>query len=351
MEREFSKKKMDAESEKRKIEFEKYLKSPKHKERLKRWKNNPSSKIVTIGESMIPYLKALKDWKPIVYDEVEKVKEIMRTTLKAAEKEGWIIPYDEDELQGFYMYKYYTSETGEVKIDRGILKEFSDFRKSEMQGKDFRVEFKETYNKEVTPERIKTLKDNVAKYKTSKEKLHFLHNEFANYMQGVSAEILDVSGRTSYPNFPPGTHLFFDSIIKSEIDLIKQLDNLTDVNTTGEDGSNKPTVKSYAILHAIWRRHDNTKAITDTNKVIWANKYSISQNTLKQQFDKYYERNERIPTSDDKRAVLPFIKSFSIAVELIKTLCPKAYAEAKDELSALTKHYQNKAAQKKSNPL
>lgn len=102
-----------------------------------------------------------------------------------------------------------------------------------------------------------------------------------------------------------------------------------------KNDSNKPTVASYALLHVFWSKYDNTKAITDTNKLKWSNQYGISPNTLKMNFGKYFERSDRKPFSNDRRSSIPFLENFKIALGLIETLCPQAFKEAEKEFKVL----------------
>jgi hypothetical protein len=78
-------------------------------------------------------------------------------------------------------------------------------------------DFKETYNNEVTPERIKNLKDELENYITIEAKLHFLESEKLKYLDQISNEVLEVSGRVDFPNLK-NKPLFFDRIIQNHID-------------------------------------------------------------------------------------------------------------------------------------
>lgn len=87
--------------------------------------------------------------------------------------------------------------------------------------KPVRNRFTEAYEKEVTPARIRKFHQDLAKLKTCPEKLTFARNEKVKYLQYISAETLDVSGSTAFPNFQKGEPLFFDRIIQLEIDKLE----------------------------------------------------------------------------------------------------------------------------------
>lgn len=98
-------------------------------------------------------------------------------------------------------------------------------------------------------------------------------------------------------------------------------------------------VKSYSLLHVYWSKYDNTKRITDTNKLKLSETYNFSQNTLKRYFDLYSSLDERKPTSNNIRAVGPFIKALEGAISMLKTCCPKGFQDAERELKSIKNHY------------
>lgn len=99
---------------------------------------------------------------------------------------------------------------------------FSIVAKSVLNNHDNSINIKyiETYKKEVTPERIEKLKSELAEIASNEDKISFLKNKEIEYLQNASPELLDVSGRTSYPNFKTGEPLFFDRFIKLEIEKL-----------------------------------------------------------------------------------------------------------------------------------
>lgn len=101
-------------------------------------------------------------------------------------------------------------------------------------------DFKETYNNEVTPERIKNLKDELENYITIEEKLHFLESQKLKYLDQITPEILEVSGRVDFPNLK-NKPLFFDRIIQNHIDYLE--------NKSEKNNSTKttPTLESIFI--------------------------------------------------------------------------------------------------------
>jgi len=121
----------------------------------------------------------------------------------------------------------YCPEMFEAVEKQKMLKEmlpFSIVAKSVLINHDnsTNIKFIETYNKEVTPERIEKLKSELAEIASIEDKILFLKNKKIEYLQYASPELLDVSGSTSYPNFIKGEPLFFDRIIQLEIDKLEQ---------------------------------------------------------------------------------------------------------------------------------
>ena len=83
--------------------------------------------------------------------------------------------------------------------------------------RNYKGEFIETYNKEVTPERKEKLHADLAKIESNKDKIAFLKKEKLNYLQNISPTVLESSGTVSLPNFKTGEPLFFDRYIQLEI--------------------------------------------------------------------------------------------------------------------------------------
>lgn len=101
----------------------------------------------------------------------------------------------------------------------------------------------------------------------------------------------------------------------------------------------RPPVKSYALMHVYWSKYDKTKRITDTNKMRFSEEYGYSPNTLKREFDKYLEPNERKPVSENMRAVEPYIKALCYTIELLKPLCAAGFEDAEKELESIKFRY------------
>lgn len=107
-----------------------------------------------------------------------------------------------------------------MEIPEAFHQAFADYDvKREKQGN---IEFVQAYKREVTDERKKELKEALKRLPNDSERLDYLEHQLHEYLQNVPADLLDVSGRTSYPNFPAGTPLFFDRIIQLEIDETKK---------------------------------------------------------------------------------------------------------------------------------
>jgi hypothetical protein len=83
--------------------------------------------------------------------------------------------------------------------------------------KNFGTEFIETYNKEVTPERINDFKMKLAGIETLAEKLAFCKIELMEYLQNIPAETMAASG-----NVAVSKPIFFDRIIQTQIDFIEK---------------------------------------------------------------------------------------------------------------------------------
>jgi hypothetical protein len=95
-------------------------------------------------------------------------------------------------------------------------------------------DFKETYNNEVTPERIKKLEAELQNINTIEAKLDFLKSEKLKYLNQITPEILEVSGRVDLPNLK-NKPLFFDRIIQNYID---------DLETRNEKNNSTKTTPS-----------------------------------------------------------------------------------------------------------
>ena len=86
---------------------------------------------------------------------------------------------------------------------------------------EYKYNFKKLYDSEVTPERIKTLKNQIKKIEGAENKIKFLENEKFNYLQNISSSIFEASGSMILPNFKVGEPLLWDRNIQLEIDNIK----------------------------------------------------------------------------------------------------------------------------------
>jgi hypothetical protein len=84
-----------------------------------------------------------------------------------------------------------------------------------------RIAFIQTYEKEVTPERISELEKALEKIQGADNKIKYLEAKKREYLREAPPALLDISGMTAYPNFPPGSPLFWDRILQLRIDEIK----------------------------------------------------------------------------------------------------------------------------------
>jgi hypothetical protein len=111
-----------------------------------------------------------------------------------------------------------------AKMRNDFFKEVLQYCKIKIDNidKPKQTEFQFTYEQEVTEERKNALQKRLAKLKTAEEKILFLRDEKAKYLQNISARTLEVSGSV-HANFAPNAELFFDRYIQIEIDKLESL--------------------------------------------------------------------------------------------------------------------------------
>jgi hypothetical protein len=116
-----------------------------------------------------------------------------------------------------------------IKFDQWCENKINDQREILNTNGIVDIDFKNVYDSEVTPERKKTLKNEIEKIEGAENKIKFLENEKFNYLQNISSSTFMASGSISFPNFKVGEPLFWDRIIQLEIDNIKakELDKQT----------------------------------------------------------------------------------------------------------------------------
>lgn len=113
-------------------------------------------------------------------------------------------------------------------------------KKYEFPNKDLKIEFIDTYNKEVTEKRKKEYESKIAKIPTTEGKLNFAEAELVKYNKNLSAESAELSGRSiAQGHQPEGAHLFFDKYIKADIEYLKQQLN-KEKNTKPKKSVEKP---------------------------------------------------------------------------------------------------------------
>lgn len=139
--------------------------------------------------------------------------------------------------------------------------------------------FKKVYDSEVTPERKKTLKNEIEKIEGAENKIKFLENEKFNYLQNISSSTFEASGSISFPNFKVGEPLFWDRIIQLEIDNIKakELDKQT---LNHNDKPQSGTASKGQILET------DRYEIIDLGKVLKSYK-EFNNNLFEVNFDDY----------------------------------------------------------------
>jgi hypothetical protein len=91
-------------------------------------------------------------------------------------------------------------------------------KKNEFPNKDLKIEFIETHNKEVTPERKRKYENEKAKIPTTEGKLNFAEAELAEYVKNAPPEVLHVSGQMNIP----GAHHFWAHYLSTDIEYLKQ---------------------------------------------------------------------------------------------------------------------------------
>ena len=110
-------------------------------------------------------------------------------------------------------------------------------KKNEFPNKDLKIEYVETYEKEVTEKRKKEFESKLAKIPTIEEKLKFAETELDKYLKNVPAEVIFVSGQTKIQGA-----LFFDRHIKIEIENIKKkLENEKEIPKKKANAEKLPT--------------------------------------------------------------------------------------------------------------
>jgi hypothetical protein len=93
-----------------------------------------------------------------------------------------------------------------------------------------RIEYKATYKKEVTPERIADYKSQINKFLTIEEKIRFAENELNEYLKNLSPELLDVSAVTILHKAQPKGSILWDRYLELDIEnLKKELNNQKNV--------------------------------------------------------------------------------------------------------------------------
>jgi hypothetical protein len=86
---------------------------------------------------------------------------------------------------------------------------------------ELRRAFIEVYSKEVTQQKIDELDEKLLDRKSIESKIQFLEDELIYYKINMSHELVWLSAVCNYPNFPLGTPLFWDRILRLKIDYLK----------------------------------------------------------------------------------------------------------------------------------
>jgi hypothetical protein len=198
-----------------------------------------------------------------------------------------------------------------AKMRNDFFKEVLQYCKIKIDNidKPKQTEFQFTYEQEVTEERKNALQKRLAKLKTAEEKISFLRDEKAKYLQNISARTLEVSGSV-HANFAPNAELFFDRYIQIEIDKLESLKknyNNEVFNQTKNGKLQAPVIKLFcAIVHqsgVIIKGYDESpeKYITRVCK-----EFKIKANPAKAR--QYYDTDAQLKATDKNlKAVIELI--------------------------------------------
>ena len=78
--------------------------------------------------------------------------------------------------------------------------------------KNTKFSFTETYDNEVTPERIEKLNEEVNKFENPEQKIESLKKIKIEYLQSIPSSIFESSGCANLPNFEKGKPLFLTGL-------------------------------------------------------------------------------------------------------------------------------------------
>ena len=134
MEKKFSRKSFEEKMEKSKRDADAFWASEKGKQKLKEAKLKPALLLASSALAFFDDFKKMTGQNYADYiigiaeKEMQKSEMVIESMKTFAEKEGWIKPYNADELEGFFLWLYYSSDNGDVKLDRDTYRQFSKYR-------------------------------------------------------------------------------------------------------------------------------------------------------------------------------------------------------------------------------
>jgi hypothetical protein len=125
----------------------------------------------------------------------------------------------------------------------------SAYKKYSQPNKDsYVVDFKETYNNEVTPERKTELEKRLSEIESVSERIKFLELEKLKYLQGISPETLFISGMT-LAAMGKNESLFFDRHIELEIQKEKIVNTIPQQTETKTEQETPKTLSDLITHH------------------------------------------------------------------------------------------------------
>jgi hypothetical protein len=139
----FSKKRFEAEDEKRRKETSDYLQSDKYQSKLEKNKHKVFPDVPGLKE----YFEGIKNFERVkgktLLDYVKDKKEagvkeceaFLKSMDKYADGQQWLKPNDNDEFAGFFMWLYNTGDNLEMEVDRDLYLAFHDYHHKKIEAK------------------------------------------------------------------------------------------------------------------------------------------------------------------------------------------------------------------------
>lgn len=189
---------------------------------------------------------------------------------------------------------------------------------------------------QVWNDHLQELDSGVGKYIKSRKLIKYDDLQMSDYTILLNEKFLDFSVEAKhYTNHKLVKFAFsVGTLIAHEI--LETVDVIKSIKET------KPSVASYALVHIYWSKYDTTKAITKTNKEVFAKNYGISHNTLYTEFNNYLDKESRtgLPAGKErKNAIFPYIKRFEDAAIMLREIHQQAYNDITNDLNYIKERY------------